>query len=132
MSSHATPSNDPLWAEFFTLMKWRHIVPGHDLVDTINRLLVKHPVVLDSGRQLRIPHENLAIGVETWELPRLWALIHPKQITDDEPTSTTGAVAVLRWADSEYLIDGRRRINHWHRNAHAGPHRVLVVLEASR
>jgi len=103
------------------------MAPGHDLVDTINRLLAKHPVVLDSGRALRIPRENLTIGAEMWELPRLWSLIHPKHITPDEPAATWGAVAVLRWANSDYLIDGRRRINHWQRSGSAGPHRVLLV-----
>jgi hypothetical protein len=116
-----------LWSEFFELMKWRHIAHGHDLVDTINRLMAKHPSVVDSGRMVQLPRDKVTISAELWDLSRLWPLIHPKQITPDEPFALSGPVAVLRWDGCHYLVDGRRRINHWQRQGVTGPHRVLLI-----
>ena len=54
-----------------------------------------------------------------------------KQVTPEEPYSTEGAVLVLRWSGVEYLMDGRRRLNHWKRKNAEGPHRTLVLQRAS-
>ena len=108
-----------------------HIHPGHDEIDTINRLLLKSPWLRDSGTILQIPRTNLRISEELWDLPRLWRLIHSHQVTPDRPFSLSGAVLILRWNEIEYLMDGRRRINHWQRDDAQGPHRALVLEDAS-
>jgi hypothetical protein len=41
-------------------------------------------------------------------------------VVSREPKNTSGAVVVVRWSGREYLMDGRRRINHWNRNSIAG------------
>jgi len=121
-----TRSDEDQWNEYRSILG-RHVLAGHDVVDTINRLLEKSPWLKEAGANLQIPKDDLVILEETWELSRLWPLIHSRQVTSQEPTLRNGAVLLLRWADVEYLIDGRRRINSWHRNGVVGPHRTLVV-----
>ena len=123
-------NNDKLRREFGEVLSG-HIHPGHDEIDTVNRLLLKSPWLKDQGTHPQIPHTNLNVAEEAWELPRLWRLVHPLQVTSDEPAFTIGAVLVLRWENSEYLMDGRRRINHWQRNHVRGPHRTLVLRDAN-
>ena len=108
----------------------RHILPGHDAIDTVNRLLRKNPWLRDSGATLQIPKTGLRVSAESWELSRLWQLIHREQVTPGEPASTDGAVLILRWSSVECLLDGRRRVNLWQRNNVGGPHRALVLQDA--
>ena len=126
-----THGQEALWAEYRDILGHRHIHPGHDVVDTVNRLLLKSPWFPQPSEALQITKADLSIVEDSWELPRLWKLIHPKQVTDDEPTSTQGAILALRWQRAEHLIDGRRRINHWQRVGTPGPHRVLVLLNTT-
>lgn len=72
------------------------------------------------------------ITEETWDLPKLASLLHSSQLTTDEPTKPIGAVIVIRRGALEFLVDGRRRINHWRRNAVTGLIRVLVVSEKAK
>jgi hypothetical protein len=118
--------DEGLWEEYRSVIAC-HICPGHDVVDTVNRLLRKSPWFTHPEGTLQIPRTNLAMAEDSWGLPRLWQLIHAKQITEVEPASTDGAVLTLHCKGSDYLMDGRRRINHWHRNAVVGPHRVLIL-----
>jgi hypothetical protein len=120
-----------LWEEYRSILGRRHIHPGHDVVDTVNRLLQKSPWFGGPTDALQIPKDNLSIVAENWTLSRLWPLVHPKQVTTDEPISTQGAVLTLRWSGSHYLIDGRRRVNHWQRLGVQGPHRVLILLNTA-
>jgi hypothetical protein len=126
MSLPATTSSAALWEEFREILQ-RHFAAGHDSIDTINRLLRKNPWLTESAKTLQIPKQNLRISEESWEVERLWRLIHPMMITPAEPARPHGAVLILRSGGAEYLIDGRRRINHWKRSAVVGPHRALVV-----
>jgi hypothetical protein len=116
----------PLWDDLRHVIR-RHIESGHDEIDTINRLLRKRRVRLEPALTLQIPKDGLRIGEENWSIDHLWTLLHPTQIVPHEPKKPTGAIALLRWADRDILIDGRRRINHWKRHNLLGPHRVLVV-----
>jgi hypothetical protein len=126
MSLDAPGKDDALWDELRHVMR-RHIKAGHDAIDTINRLLRKNPWLLESGSTLQIPPENLCISEESWQLDRLWLVLHSSQVVSDEPVTPEGAVVILRWGDQHYLMDGRRRINHWKRVNAAGSHRALVV-----
>jgi hypothetical protein len=119
-------SDRDLWIEYEEVIRG-HIHPGHDVVGTVNRLLLKSPWLTDLGKPLQIPQAGLFISEESWKLSRLWPLIHRAQITLDEPMSTSGAILTLRWNNNDYLMDGRRRINSWQRNRVDGPHRVLVL-----
>jgi hypothetical protein len=116
-----------LWEEVRDVMRWRHFAPGHNEIDSIKRLLSRPPWSTDLG----ISRRNSKVEVELWDRALLWRLIleNPSLITDKEPAKTSGAIVVVRWAGREYLIDGRRRINHWQRNGVTGPHRVLVISE---
>lgn len=67
------------------------------------------------------------MSAEMWSLERLCLLIPAPLVTSMQPYSPTGAVVVLQWDGEQYLMDGRRRINHWKRVAEEGPHRVLVL-----
>ena len=118
-----------LWSELHDLLKYRHILPGDDALDSVNRLLDKNEKVKDTLGRLQLRRGRTSITLERWELTRLVEVLHPSQQTDDEPTLPTGAVAVVRDGALEFLVDGRRRVNHWIRNGTIGPHRVLVVAE---
>ncbi|MGH8251538.1 MAG: hypothetical protein ACREVI_12715 [Steroidobacteraceae bacterium] len=115
-----------LWHEMCEVMKW-HNRPRHCCVDTINRLLAKHPVTKGQRKTIRVTRESLVISAETRSIEQLWQLIHRKHLTRKPPGTTEVAVVVLRFGGNEYLLDGRRRINHWMRRNVAGPHRVLVL-----
>jgi hypothetical protein len=80
----------------------------------------------------QLARNYVAITDETWDLPKLASLLHSSQLTTDEPTKSIGAVVVVRRGALEFLVDGRRRINYWKRNAVTGPHRVLVVSERAK
>jgi hypothetical protein len=130
MSSPTPTPRSDLWKELESVVA-QHIEPGHDVIDTVNRLLRKNPWLRDSGSALQIPKVGLDLLVEAWELDQLWLLVHASQVTAVEPVLLSGAVVVLRWDRAEYLMDGRRRINHWKRQQAHGPHRTLVVQRAN-
>jgi hypothetical protein len=120
-----------LWVEFrYTINN-----PGDDVVARVNELLLKNPWLEDEGEKLQIPKGrgrlHLAVD-EPWPLSRLWPLIHPKkQVTEEPPKSEEGAILVLRWRRPDLLIDGRRRINLWHREKKTSPHRVIILERAA-
>jgi hypothetical protein len=123
---------DPLWREIRDIMKHRHLAPGHDEVDTLNRLLSRSPWAKDGHAPFKVTRQNSTVSAESWDLAHLWQLIdsNPTLKTDTPPATSGGAVVVVRWGSAEYLLDGRRRINQWKRESCNGPHRVLVVKEA--
>ena len=118
--------NEELWEEYRRVIA-NHIWQGHDVIDTVNRLLRKSPWFANPEETLQIPRSNLAMTQESWALSRLWSLIHLKQVTEVEPNSIDGAILTVRCKGNDYLMDGRRRINHWHRNGAVGLHRVLIL-----
>jgi len=126
MSLPTATSGDDLWSELRSVIA-QHIEPGHDAIDTINRLLRKSPWLKESGSWLQIPKAGLRLTEETRTIDQLWPLVHSTQVTEAEPTVPCGAVILLRWGGREYLMDGRRRINRWKREQLNGPHRALVI-----
>lgn len=119
-----------LWDDMCEVVKW-HNEQRHCCVDTINRLLRKHPVARDRGHTPQVERRDLDVAAESWRLEELWSLVHPEQRTSDEPSEYRLPVVVLRWERVDYLIDGRRRINYWHRSGIAGPHSVLLLHQAA-
>ena len=77
-----------------------------------------------------ISEEMIDVSEESWDLDRLWFLIHERQQTDRTPHSVVLPIVVLRWYRKEFLIDGRSRINFWKRDGNQGPHSVLAVYKA--
>jgi hypothetical protein len=115
-----------LWHEMCEVMKW-HNRPRHCCVDTINRLMAKHPVAKRLRKTIQVSRESLVVSAEMRSLEQLWQLIHREHLTRKPPGATGFAIVVLRWDGTEFLLDGRRRINHWKRRNLAGPYRVLVL-----
>lgn len=120
-------ANRALWDEMCEVMKWHKKLEHHDCIDTINRLLCKNPHLKDEKKKIEVPKYRLTVSEEKWDLEDLWRLIHTDQITSDEPDSVDPPIIVLRWENTNYLMDGRRRINSWHRDNKTGQYRVLVV-----
>jgi hypothetical protein len=114
------------WDEVCRALKWQEF-QGHSCIDTLNRIWAKDPTGVNPRPLPVVSRQASEVTKESWGLDRLWNLIHELGMTDVPPRSTTPAVIVLRWDGVDYLIDGRRRINHWQRNADQGPHKVLVI-----
>lgn len=117
---------DPLWNEMCDVIKW-HNQQHHCCVDTLNRLWRKDPFVKDPNILPTLQKNALQVVEDARSLDQLWGFIHEKRKTDLQPVAIDLAIVLLRWKEEEYLIDGRRRINHWKRQGNLGPHRVLVV-----
>jgi hypothetical protein len=113
------------WSELCELLK-NH--PGGAGIAKVNRLWRKHPSTTKPEPMPTLKETELSILAEEWGVAALWTVVHEKQVTEDEPWSNNGAVIVLRWEGSHYLLDGRRRINRWRRAGLAGLHRVLVLV----
>ena len=123
-------SSPDLWDETCEVLK-HHYLAGHSCIDTINRLLRKNPHVQNPRSPPQVKREKLTVSAENRSLSQLWTLIHATQVTQTPPGQVGRAIVVLRLHDgSEYLMDGRRRINLWKRQGTDGPHRVLVVEES--
>lgn len=123
MVSSASPGS---WDEVCRALRWQEF-KGHSCIDTLNRIWAKDPAGDNPSPLPVISREASEVTRESWGLDRLWGLIHELGHTDVPPKSTTPPVIVLRWDGVDYLIDGRRRINHWKRGAERGPHKVLVI-----
>lgn len=115
-----------IWAEFCDVLKW-HNRESHCCIDTLNRLWRKHPFVNDYQALPTIHRNELVILEEYWHLEELWQLLHPRKRTDKVPASTDKPVILLRWNNTNYLMDGRKRICFWQRANSIGPHRALVL-----
>ena len=121
-----TENVSELWDELCKIIGY-HAKPGDDCIETLNRLLHKHPSAQPPLLAIRITRESHRLSVENWDPDRLWNLILPSQVTQDPPRSAQEAVIVVRFAGADYLIDGRRRINFWKREGLPWERRVLVV-----
>lgn len=118
-----------LWDELRDIIGY-HDKPGDDCIETLNRLLHKHPVAKPQHLAIRIARETHRLSAENWNPDRLWRLIHPSQVTHDPPRSAQDAVIVARFDGTDFLIDGRRRINYWKREGLPWERRVLVIEAA--
>jgi len=127
-----TVGNRRNWDEMCEVIKWHNHL--HDCcIDTLNRLLREKPVNRKKTRELvMLDRSELDVSEETWTTEMLWSLLDESQRVDDPPDRFDRAVVVLRWKGIDYLMDGRRRVNYWHRNLIPGPHRVLVVHESTK
>jgi hypothetical protein len=105
---------------------------GPSAIAKVNRLWDKHPSSTKPNPLPTLTESDLDVVAEEWQVEDLWAIVHEKQRTHEKPKQDTGAVVVLCWNGSKYLLDGRRRINHWWREKFAGPHRVLVLSHAGK
>lgn len=124
-----TESDAALWEELCEIIGY-HDKPGDDCIETLNRLLHKHPLATPSRFAIRITRETHRLSAESWDLERLWRLIPPSQVTNDPPRSAQEAVIVARFEGADYLLDGRRRINFWQREGLPWERRVLVIEPA--
>lgn len=124
-----TENDAELWEELREIIGY-HDKPGDGCIETLNRLLHKHPLARPSLLAIRIARETHRLSAEEWEPERLWQLIRPSQITQDPPRSAQEAVIVARFEGRDYLIDGRRRINFWKREGLPWKRRVLVIEPA--
>lgn len=121
----AQASEESLWDELKEIIGY-HDKPGDGCMQTLNRLLRKHPLA-KSLPEFRIARETHRLSAESWPPDRLWKLILPSQVTQDPPRSAQDAVIVARLGGKDYLIDGRRRINYWKREGLPWERRVLVI-----
>src|SRR6478609_6563454 len=112
MSLAPPVEQDALWKELDRVLAPRHYAKGHDAFDSINRLLRKNERVKETVGALQLTRGNAIVLVECWDLARLVSLLHASQFTNDEPAFPTGAVVIVRGIDCDFLIDGRRRVNH--------------------
>ena len=121
--------NDQLWHELQEVLKHRHIESGDDALASVNRLLRKKERVKQTVSSLQLHPKRAEIAGESWKLPKLMSLIAPSQVTNDRPAAESGAVVIVRCEPFAFLVDGRRRINHWARISALGPYRALVLWE---
>ena len=126
-----TEKESDLWDELCEIISY-HDKPDDDCIATLNRLLHKHPRAKPPLRAIRITRETHRLSAESWDPERLWQLILPSRVTRDPPRSTQEAIIVVRFEGSDYLIDGRRRINLWKREGLPWERRVLVIEPAPR
>ena len=115
-----------LWDELCKIISY-HDKPGDGCMETLNRLLRKHPSVKSRKLSVQIARESHRLSAESWGPDRLWQLILPSHKTRDPPRSAQEAVVVARFEGADYLIDGRRRINFWKREGLPWERRVLVI-----
>lgn len=100
---------------------------GKTCIATVNRLWRKNGWVTDKSALPELEESSLHVTRELWDIERLWANLRPEQTTDIEPLSTESEIVAIRWGGRDYVIDGRKRINHWKRGTEVGPHPMLVV-----
>jgi len=115
-----------LWAEACDVLRW-HNKNADSCIQTLNRLWRKSPWVADPGALPVLAERQLQLTEERWSLERLEDLLHERQRTLNTPHSVTPPIIVVRWDGTDYLIDGRTRINYWARSETKGPHRTLVI-----
>jgi hypothetical protein len=111
-----------------------HARPGHDWVDTLNRLWRKNRFVMSMDGVLKLPQappvltrDMLTVGREQWPLERLVPLVHVDAHDRARPKRDDRPILLLEWEGRHFLIDGINRINRRKRDGHAGPHEVIVI-----
>jgi hypothetical protein len=111
-----------------------HARPGHDWVDTLNRLWRKNRFVMSMDGMLKLDapppmltREMLSVTRERWPLDRLAPLVHPDAHDRARPKRDERPILLLEWDGRHFLIDGINRINRRVRERLAGPHEVIVI-----
>jgi hypothetical protein len=122
-----------LWDEATAQLRY-HARPGHDWVDTLNRLWRKNRFVMSMDGVLKLDappptltREMLSVSRERWPLERLAPLVHPDAHDRARPKDDTRPILVLAWQGRHFLIDGINRINRRSRGRQPGPHDVIVI-----
>lgn len=111
-----------------------HARPGHDWVDTLNRLWRKNRFVMSMDGMLKLPQappvltrEMLSIRREQWPLEQLVPLVHVDAHDRARPKRDDRPILLLEWQGRHFLIDGINRVNRRRRERLAGPHEVIVI-----
>ncbi len=122
-----------LWDEAKSQLAF-HARPGHDWLDTLNRLRRKNRFVMSLDGVLKLDEplpvltrEMLVVSRERWPLERLAPLVHVDAHGRARPKRNERPVLVLEWRGRPFLIDGINRINRRLRERDAGPHEVIVM-----
>ena len=127
-------AEDPaLWDEAKSQLDF-HARPGHDWLDTLNRLWRKNRFVMSMDGVLKLPQappvltrDMLSVTRESWPLERLVPLVHVDAHDRARPKRDDRPVLLLEWQGRHFLIDGINRINRRKRDGLAGPHDVIVI-----
>ena len=111
-----------------------HARPGHDWVDTLNRLWRKNRFVMSMDGVLKLDaappvltRDMLTVSGERWPLARLAPLVHVDAHDRTRPKRDDRPVLLLEWQGRHFLIDGITRINRRIRGREPGPHAVIVL-----
>jgi len=121
------------WQEATSQLE-HHARPGHDWVDTLNRLWRKNRFVMSMDGMLKLDapppvltREMLSFTREHWPLERLAPLVHPDAHDRARPKRDDRPILLLEWHGRHFLIDGINRINRRIRERLGGPHEVIVI-----
>lgn len=122
-----------LWDEAMAQLGY-HARPGHDWLDTLNRLWRKNRFVMSMDGLLKLPmappvltREMLTVTREHWPLERLVPLVHADAHGRARPKRGDRPILLLEWQGRHFLIDGINRVNRSRRDKLAGPHEVIVI-----
>ncbi len=111
-----------------------HARPGHDWLDTLNRLWRKNRFVMSMDGVLKLDaappvltRDMLTVSGDRWPLERLAPLVHRDAHGRIRPKRDDRPVLLLEWQGRHFLIDGITRINRRIRGQEPGPHAVIVI-----
>ena len=112
-----------------------HDRPGHDWIDTLNRLWRKNRFVMSMDGMLKLPQAPPVLTREMLTVtPRAMAARAARAArarrtptTARGRSATTCPILLLEWQGRHFLIDGINRINRRMRERLAGPHEVIVI-----
>jgi len=96
-------------------------------IATLNRIWRTHPGIDDSMQLPDITLDNVRCSYEKWNLSQMAALLHAGHVTDKNPRMLGFPIVVIRWRGTDYLLDGRRRINHFIRTSDTSVHDILLL-----
>ena len=121
-----------LWEEAKAQLGF-HARPGHDWLDTLNRLWRKNRFVMSMDGVLKLPQappvltrDMLTVSRDYWPLERLVPLVHIDAHDRARPKRDDRPILILEWQGRNFLIDGINRINRRKRDGDAGPHEVII------
>lgn len=132
-----TTDEQALWDEAMEQLGF-HARPGHDWLDTLNRLWRKNRFVMSMDGVLKLDapppeltRDMLSVSRERWPLEQLAPLVHPDAHDRARPKDDTRPILLLEWRGRHFLIDGINRINRRVRARQPGPHDVVVIHAGS-
>lgn len=112
--------------EVWKVLKWHS--KNKTCIETINRLWQKNQKMWGTSNAPTFHEEELSVYREQWEPERLWNLLHNSQVTELNPASLDHEIVALRFGTKTFILDGRRRINHWKRACATQAVDVLVIV----